>query len=152
MHWGSGAGPCWPARGQESTTHRRHEGQVLCFASWLQYSRACIVARDLAPPRDIAPAPRVYRGWGMAPVPAGRHRHIRAFSPRFAPQIADTGDEDLLPTCAPNHTRNQDMHQRHTRRRSPQAVAFFQELTSAHIIHNCRASSQTVLTTPPWRA
>lgn len=50
----------------------------------------------------------------MAPVPAGRHRHIRAFSPRLVPQNADTGDEDLLPICAPNHTRNQDMHQRYT--------------------------------------
>lgn len=49
-----------------------------------------------------------------APVPAGHHRHIHAFSPRFVPQNADAGDEDLLPMCAPNHTQNQDMYRRYT--------------------------------------
>lgn len=30
--------------GQESTAHRSPEDQGLCFASWLQHSRACTVA------------------------------------------------------------------------------------------------------------
>lgn len=54
--------------GQESATHRGCEERVLCFASWLQHSRACTVAHNLTPPGDIASAPRVYHGWGHGPL------------------------------------------------------------------------------------
>lgn len=67
--WGAVAqGYAGQHEGQESATHRGCEERVLCFASWLQYSRACTVAHNLTPPGDIASAPRVYHGWGHGPL------------------------------------------------------------------------------------